>query len=133
MKQSVIMLLLSFTYLNIAGKSIITLPFILTDNQIIVQIETNSCPMNFIFDTASNLSVIDSLIAIKLNLQFESKIMYSTVSGRSVPAYYTNFNLNDKLPDLRWCIADIDFSTEQNLCKISGMIGASDIIFNNIL
>lgn len=126
----IVFLILCTYYANASDK--ITLPFEITKNRLMVKVRTNSDTLNFIFDSASTTSVIDSTIARKYNLKFGAKSQFSTLGGE-IPSYNTEFELWENTSNMNWVIFAMDKISEEIGCHVDGLIGAHSLICDNII
>lgn len=98
----------------------------------IIEIETKKGKFNFIFDTASNISIIDSTLARKLNLPFGKKSSFPSLEG-ALPGYRTIFEIFEPMNDLSWITLPFDTVSKNLDYKIHGLIGTYGIVLQNVV
>jgi len=103
------------------------MPFHVIEDRMIVELPTKNGVLNLIFDTGSNISLIDSITARKKDLKFGSRFYIST-TFKSFPCFDTDFDIGEPFPKMKWKI--IDFKNEKLIinCHIDGLIGAQELI-----
>ncbi|MBI9064262.1 MAG: hypothetical protein JEZ14_19920 [Marinilabiliaceae bacterium] len=109
------------------GQVSLSFDFKLQENYIIIEANTEFDTLNLIFDTGSNLSLLDTQIANKMNLIPENKMQLSVISGL-ITGYTTDFELyNCK----NWTIVNLGSIIKKMNYPIHGLLAASDLLVNN--
>ena len=126
MLRKLLAISLLFICYSCFGKEEIILPFKIIEERIIINLNTQNSSLNLIFDTGSNISLLDSTLAERLGLNFGAKTyIMSRISP--IPCYNTNFKINDAFSMLDWKITNLKNDTAQ----IDGLFGAYNLIKSN--
>ena len=123
--------LLTFLINNAYSNSSRTLDFILIKNRIVIKVESNNVVYKLLFDTGSNISIIDSIKASQLNLPFLMQTGIPTPGGIT-KASFTKFDLFKEF-NISWAIASLNNLSPLRKYKIDGLLGVKDILMNSVL
>lgn len=104
----------------------LTVPFQLVADRIVATIEYEHESCNFIIDTGSSLSIVDSIFASNLSLKFGEKTKLQTIIGE-VPCYTTDFQLWENFLQKNWKILSFYQESQRLGIQIDGLIGALSI------
>lgn len=130
MKRIFLTILFVIYFCTVNGQEQISLSFKVKENHIIVESHTKYGVLNFILDTGSSISLIDSLIAHKFNLPFINKINMFTIGG-NITGYYTEFQIYPSIN--RWVISDTRALSQEHDYPIHGILGINNLVTNNII
>jgi len=103
-----------------------TFDFTLIKNRIVMKVETDNGILNLLFDTGSNLSMLDSTIASNLNLPFLSETYPHTTAG-SIKAYNIEFHIFDEYK-LSWVSTSMNYQSKLLNYPIHGLLGVHNIL-----
>lgn len=124
-------LLISIAFFSL-GSEKKTFLFKLIGERIIIEIETENGKLNFIFDTASNVSAIDSSLAKKHAMSFGEMVSFPSNEG-PLTGYYTNLNIFKSLTGLSCVIFPFDEISKNLNYKVHGLIGVAKIVEKNVI
>ena len=124
--------LLLFIVHDVFSNSKQTFDFIIVENNIVVKVETDNGILNLLFDTGSNLSILDSTVASHLNLPFLSETYMPTPVARSIKVYNTEFHLFDEY-NLHWVITSMSYQAKSLNYPIHGLFGVKNVLKKEII
>ena len=116
---------------NAISNSSRTFDFILIKNRIVIRVEVNNVVYNLLFDTGSNLSIIDSIKASQLNLPFLMQTGIPTPGG-TIKASITKFDLLKEY-NITWVITSMNNISPFRKYSIDGLLGVKDILLKEVL
>lgn len=106
--------------------------FTIINNRIVIEVDYCDTQLNFLFDTGSNISIIDSAVSAELGLPMYHSVKIPSLIG-SIPSFRTEFNLFKDNPNMNWVISQFTSIHENDKKKIHGLIGAYGLIKSNIV
>lgn len=106
--------------------------FEIVGNRIVVQTENSGVKLNLIFDTASNVSILDSTVATDLKLHFGTETQTLWITG-NLPGYSTYFEFYNPLLSTNWIIVNMNSVSENLDFPIHGLIGASNLLISKTI
>jgi len=108
-----------------------TFAFTLVENRIVIKVETNNGILNLLFDTGSDLSILDSIKASQLKLPFLTKTHLKTPAGKIV-GYWTKFSLFNQY-NMSWITTSLSYQTISLNYPIHGLLGVKGILQKEII
>ncbi len=117
--------LILFNFITKSQNNVV-FPFEICQDRIVIHFPVKDTSLNFIFDSGSNLNIINLDKAHLLNAKYSDEVNAINVGYFDLKLKKTNY-VDENIFGRRWCSID-KYKTLKTECTIDGLVGASELL-----